>query len=169
MRIINVYLDPPTARALDVVDFRSSFFGWLHRFHENLTIPEYSGRAIVGWVGVGMLILSLTGIWLWWPVTGSVRRGFRWKRQPSFNANLHHQMGFWVLIPLAMLSFTGVWISFPQAFGRFEASAPKASPPPRCSRSARADPNRPKARCARTRPVFGSWSRARWPRSLTPC
>jgi Uncharacterized iron-regulated membrane protein len=50
-RFVNVYLDPPTARALDVVDFRSSLIGWLHRFHENLTIPEYSGRAIVGWAG----------------------------------------------------------------------------------------------------------------------
>ncbi len=74
-RIVNVYLDPPTARVLDVVDFRSSLFGFLHRFHENLTIPEYSGRAIVGWAGVGMLILSLTGIWLWWPRIGRVPAG----------------------------------------------------------------------------------------------
>ena len=70
-RSVNVYLDPPSARVLDVVDFRSSLIGFLHRFHENLTIPEYSGRAIVGWAGVGMLILSLTGIWLWWPRNGA--------------------------------------------------------------------------------------------------
>jgi len=31
-RIINVYLDPPTAHVLDVVDFRASLIGWLHRF-----------------------------------------------------------------------------------------------------------------------------------------
>ena len=39
-RIVNVYLDPPTARVLDVVDFRSSLIGFLHRFHENLTDPR---------------------------------------------------------------------------------------------------------------------------------
>ena len=80
IRFVNVYLDPPTARTLDVVDFRSSLIGWLHRFHENLTIPEYSGRAIVGWAGVGMLILSLTGIWLWWPRNGAFLPGLRWRR-----------------------------------------------------------------------------------------
>jgi len=30
-RIVNVYLDPPTGRVLDVVDFRSPLVGWLHR------------------------------------------------------------------------------------------------------------------------------------------
>ena len=84
------------------------------------------GRTIVGWVGVFMFVSCLTGIWLWWPITGCVRRGFRWKRQNSTNANLHHQMGFWILLPLAMLSFTGFWISFPSVFSTFEASQPKA-------------------------------------------
>ena len=37
--LLTVYLDPPTGRVLDVVDFRSSLFGFLHRFHENLTVP----------------------------------------------------------------------------------------------------------------------------------
>jgi hypothetical protein len=107
----------------------------LHVLHGSLMVPGV-GRQIVGWVGLFMLVSCLTGMWLWWPVTGSVRRGFRWRRQPGFNANLHHQLGFWVLVPLAMLSFTGVWISFPQAFGRFEASAPKApGPGPRGPRS----------------------------------
>ena len=84
------------------------------------------GRQIVGWVGVFMFVSCLTGIWLWWPITGSVRRGFRWKRQNSTNANLHHQMGFWILLPLAMLSFTGFWISFPSVFGRSRRRQPKA-------------------------------------------
>lgn len=61
-RFFTVFLDPPTARVLDVMDFRSSFVGFMHVFHENLTLPQYSGRQIVGWVGVAMLILSLTGI-----------------------------------------------------------------------------------------------------------
>jgi uncharacterized iron-regulated membrane protein len=47
-QILTVFLDPPTAAVLDVMEFRSSFFGFLHVFHENLTIPEYSGRQIVG-------------------------------------------------------------------------------------------------------------------------
>ena len=83
-RPVTVYLDPPTGKVLDVVDFRASLFGFLHVFHENLTIPEYSGRQIVGWAGVGMLILSLTGIWLWWPRGGNFLRGLRWQRSSLF-------------------------------------------------------------------------------------
>jgi uncharacterized iron-regulated membrane protein len=113
-RIVNVYLDPPTARVLDVVDFRSSWYGWMHRFHENLTIPEYSGRSIVGWVGVGMLIMALTGIWLWWPRTGAFLPGLRWRRAAYTTTNLHHLIGFWISIPLAVVSFTGIYLGFPQ-------------------------------------------------------
>jgi uncharacterized iron-regulated membrane protein len=87
---------------------------FLHRFHENLTIPQYSGRAIVGWVGVAMLISSLTGIWLWWPRSGTLTRALRWRRSTSFNMNLHHMLGFWIAIPLAVVSLTGVYLGFPQ-------------------------------------------------------
>jgi uncharacterized iron-regulated membrane protein len=113
-RIVNVYLDPPTARVLDTVDFRTSLIGFLHRFHENLTIPEYNGRAIVGWVGVGMLILSLTGIWLWWPRSGAFLPGLRWGRAAQTTTNLHHLLGFWISIPLAVVSATGIYLGFPQ-------------------------------------------------------
>lgn len=127
-RIVNVYLDPPTARALDVVDFRSSLIGWLHRFHENLTIPEYSGRAIVGWVGVGMLILALTGIWLWWPRNGAFLPGLRWRRAAHTTTNLHHLIGFWISIPLAAVSFTGVYLGFPQTARQLMASIAPMTP-----------------------------------------
>ena len=112
--VLSVYLDPPTGRVLDVVNFRDSLIGFLHRFHENLTIPEYSGRAIVGWAGVGMLILSLTGIYLWWPRNGGFLLGLRWRRGPTLPLNLHHLFGFWIAIPLAVVSATGIYLGFPQ-------------------------------------------------------
>jgi uncharacterized iron-regulated membrane protein len=114
-QLLTVYLDPPSARVLDVVNFRSSFFGFLHRFHENLTVPDYSGRAIVGWAGVGMLVLSLTGLWLWWPRNGVFRAGLRWRRAGDASmGNLHYLLGFWIALPLTLVSFTGIYLSFPQ-------------------------------------------------------
>src|SRR5262245_37376466 len=127
-QIINVYLDPPTARVLDMVNFRTSLIGWLHRFHENLTIPEYSGRAIVGWVGVGMLILSLTGIWLWWPRNGAFLPGLRWRRAAHTTTNLHHLLGFWISIPLAAVSFTGIYLGFPQTMRQMMSSIAPMNP-----------------------------------------
>lgn len=117
-RFLTVFLDPPNGAVLDTMDFRASFFGFLHVFHENLTLQQYSGRQIVGWAGLGMLTLSLTGIWLWWPRNvrslGALLRGLRWTRSSRFTFNLHHLLGFWIAIPLAVVSFTGIYLSFPQ-------------------------------------------------------
>ncbi|MEW6450694.1 MAG: PepSY-associated TM helix domain-containing protein [Pseudomonadota bacterium] len=113
-RFMTVYLDPPTAKVLDVVETRSTLINFLHRFHENLTVPEYNGRSIVGWVGVAMLILSLSGIYLWWPRNAGFVKGLRWTRGPRLSLNLHHMLGFWISIPLAVVSFTGIYLGFPQ-------------------------------------------------------
>jgi uncharacterized iron-regulated membrane protein len=126
-RFVTVYLDPPSGRVLDVVEFRSSLFGFLHVFHENLTIPQYSGRQIVGWAGLGMLTLSLSGIYLWWP-RGGFLRGLRWSRSTRFTFNLHHMAGFWISIPLAIVSLTGIYLSFPQTARTAMTSVATMSP-----------------------------------------
>jgi uncharacterized iron-regulated membrane protein len=120
----NVWLDPGNGRVLDKAASNTGLVQVMHVLHGSLMVPGW-GRTIVGWVGVFMFVSCLTGIWLWWPITGSVKRGFRWRRQNSTNANLHHLLGFWILLPLAMLSFTGFWISFPSVFGAFESSTPR--------------------------------------------
>ncbi len=136
----SLWLDPADGRLLDKAPSDSGAVRVLHSLHGSLMVPGW-GRTIVGWVGIFMFVSCLTGIWLWWPVTGSVTRGLRWRRQNSTNANLHHQMGFWILVPLAMLCFTGVWISFPAVFSAFEASQPKAKGgPPDRARALRARP-----------------------------
>jgi len=126
----NAWLDPATGRVLDTASADAGAVRFLHTLHGSLTVPGW-GRTIVGWVGAAMLLSCLTGLWLWWPSGGSLSRGFRWKRQNSANANLHHLIGFWVLLPLAMLSFTGLWISFPAVFsgaGPDRARAVRALP-----------------------------------------
>lgn len=143
----NVWLDPADGRVLDIAASNVGLVQVLHVLHGSLMVPGW-GRTVVGWVGVFMFISCFTGIWLWWPVTGSARRGFRWRRQNSTNANLHHQTGFWIMVPLAILSFTGFWISFPSVFGMFEpAATQQKGPPPNREQAMRA---RPLARTAIT-------------------
>jgi uncharacterized iron-regulated membrane protein len=127
-RFVTVFLDPPTAAVLDVMEFRASFIGFLHVFHENLTIPQYSGRQLVGWAGFGMLILSLTGIWLWWPRNGNLLHALRWTRSPRFTFNLHNMLGFWIALPLAAVSLTGIYLSFPQTARSTMSSIAPMSP-----------------------------------------
>jgi uncharacterized iron-regulated membrane protein len=127
-RLVTVYLDPPTGRVLATAEFRNSVIGFLHRFHENLTIPEYSGRAVVGWVGVAMLLLSLSGIYLWWPRNAGFLRGLRWRRGPATSFNLHHLFGFWIAIPLAVVSATGIYLGFPQQARQLLSSVAPMTP-----------------------------------------
>jgi uncharacterized iron-regulated membrane protein len=119
-----VYLDPPTARVLDVANNRSGVLRVFHMIHGSLMLPG-AGRAIVGWIGVAMMVSCFTGLWLWWPTVGKWVRGLRWRRHRNLDTNLHHLMGFWIALPLFVLSLTGAWISFPQVFGPLTGAAPQ--------------------------------------------
>ena len=110
-----LYLDPASARLLDRGASDEGPVRILHVLHGSLMVPGV-GRQIVGWIGVAMLLSSLTGLWLWWPLSGRFTRGLKWRRRATVSANLHHQTGFWIALPLAVLSFTGAWISFPAFF-----------------------------------------------------
>lgn len=114
---LGAWIDPAKGTLIDSGLTISPLLRWAHIFHGSLQVPG-PGRAIVGWLGMAMLVSSLTGIWLWWPLTGSVTRGLRWKRLPSLDGNLHHLIGFWISLPLAILSLTGVIIAWPQMMGR---------------------------------------------------
>lgn len=108
-----LWLDPANARLLDKGASNSGFMRTMEELHGSLFIPMY-GRPVIGFIGVAMLLSSLSGLWLWWPITGRFSKGLKWRRGSDTFANLHHQAGFWVCVPLAMLSFTGAWIAFPQ-------------------------------------------------------
>jgi uncharacterized iron-regulated membrane protein len=138
----SVWIDPANAEVLDRQSGNEGVVRILHVLHGSLMVPGV-GRQIVGWIGVFMLVSSLTGLWLWWPTLGGLKRGIRWRRQETANANLHHSIGFWICLPLAMLSFTGVWISFPGVFsGNAPAPAQAARPsgPPLPIAQPRLDP-----------------------------
>ena len=140
---MSVWIDPADGRVLDRARSDSGAVRFLHGLHGSLTVPGV-GRQIVGWVGIFMLLSSLTGLWLWWPLAGGIRRGLRWRRQNALTPNLHHLAGFWIAIPLAMLSFTGAWISFPAFFGAISGQ----SQPPGGADRARALRARPLAETA---------------------
>src|SRR4029077_20260882 len=109
-----VYLDPPTGRLLEA-PAGGGLIGWAHDFHESLTLREYSGREIVGCVGIAMLISSLSGIYLWWPRRPLRRNDFTFRRGPVVSRNLHFTCGIYASLVLAMLSFTGIFLAFPDA------------------------------------------------------
>ena len=125
-----VYLDPPTARVLAVASSNGGLIRFLHVLHGSLQLPGV-GRSIVGWIGVFMMISAATGLWLWWPTMGSLKRAFRWGRHRNLDTNIHQTFGFWIALPLFVLSLTGAWISFPAFFGALSGDAPRGERGPR--------------------------------------
>lgn len=107
-----VYMDPASGKVLDVSQ-TGGLVGWLHGFHEHLQLREYGGRDVVGWVGVVMLISSLSGLYLWWPARGRFRQALALRPGVPLSRNLHYLFGFYGSLVLAMLSFTGIVLAWP--------------------------------------------------------
>ncbi|HEU0044242.1 PepSY-associated TM helix domain-containing protein [Sphingomonas sp.] len=169
-----VFLDPPTAQVLDVATNSGGLVRFLHVLHGSLQIPGGWGRSIVGWIGVAMMLSAFTGLWLWWPTTGSMKRALRWGRHRNTDTNIHQTFGFWVALPLFVLSLTGAWISFPRFFGSLVGQAPQQQRGPDRAALARAKPldrtalTLPSA-IARARAVApGDLRQVSWPTTLKP-
>lgn len=124
------YLDPATGRVLDTATGRDGL-GWLHSFHESLTLREFKGREVVGAVGIAMLISSLSGIYLWWPAGGLRVRAFGFRRGFALHRNLHYTFGIWGAVVLALLSFTGIFLAYQDAGRAVVATFGSVSPSPR--------------------------------------
>ena len=110
---LTAWLDPVSGKVLDVGNPRTELRAVAHQFHENLFMAR-TGRRIVGWIGVAMFLMSVTGLITWWPRNNAVLRGLKWRRSPLVWSNIHHLAGFWSSVFLAILSLTGVALAFPE-------------------------------------------------------
>jgi uncharacterized iron-regulated membrane protein len=124
-------VDPVTLVPLGAVEQAGGVIDWLRRLHVNFLVADYGGRAIVGWVGVGMALLSVVGIPLWWP------RPRRWREAITFSARargvtfqrrLHGAAGIWALAMILASSVTGAMLGFPQTL-RSVMGLPPGGPP----------------------------------------
>jgi uncharacterized iron-regulated membrane protein len=116
---LTLYIDPATGTVLGERDTRDSFISVTRQLHENLLLREWSGRQIVGWLGVLTLLFCLTGIWIWWPRDGAFGRALvQIRKRPSvvLNLDLHRVIGIWMAVVLAVVSVSGVAIIFPNWF-----------------------------------------------------
>jgi uncharacterized iron-regulated membrane protein len=111
-----VGVDVLSTQVLWVRQNPDSVYRWAHSLHETLLLG-LQGRSIVGWIGVGLLLLALSGIPLWWPPRRRWRTGFTVTpsaRGWRFQRELHGAAGIWMLFLLLMQSLSGIALAFPQ-------------------------------------------------------
>lgn len=114
---LQILVDPVS---LQVVETQQAMSGWVRFFHDlhgHIFIPGGLGREIVGWLGVAMLVLGCSGLYLWWPKPGQWKQAFMVRRKAKglrLNRELHGAVGIWSLVIFMLVNFTGVYLAFPQ-------------------------------------------------------
>lgn len=109
-----VHIDPGSGRILGEHDPPKTLAGWLFILHFNMFAGD-AGHVVIGVAGAALVVITLTGIWLWWPTFKRFAFGFRirWRR-PAFvvNYDVHRVVGI-ISLPLVFLvALTGTFLVF---------------------------------------------------------
>lgn len=116
-----VVVDPFLLKVLEVKDSSGGFFRIIKRFHDNLLIGEV-GKNIVGIYGFVMIFMTISGMILWWPKSGMLKRALTFKladKGKKFHRDIHGAIGFYLTIPLFIISFSGVYLIYPNSTHAF--------------------------------------------------
>jgi uncharacterized iron-regulated membrane protein len=108
-QIRHVYVNQYTGTILGSTEDGSNWIIKIHDLHVNLLSGKFGNR-IIAWSTFGLLLLSLSGIILWWP-----RKVLRFQRISPFvrfNRDLHYTVGFWSFLAMFTFSITGLSLHY---------------------------------------------------------
>lgn len=111
----SVFVNPFTGDMLGVRAAGPDLLSRVHQLHLRLLIqnPSDTGKAIVKWGSVALLVLLVSGLYLWWPTRRVTIRSPRGTRRWWFD--LHNAVGFWSFVFVAVATLTGLAIGFDDA------------------------------------------------------
>ena len=111
-----VFVDPYRATVLGDLDYNTTLIGFADRLHGSLLMGE-AGDMLVELMACWGAVLTITGLYLWFP-SGPLRlRGFLWPRLTvggrALLRDLHGVIGFWTGLLILFLILTGLpWATF---------------------------------------------------------
>jgi uncharacterized iron-regulated membrane protein len=124
--ILNVFVNPYTGQitgtriwsSADSI-FKHCFMAFIFELHYDLLLGWDSGSWIIGVIGILAFISVLTGLIVWWPLTGKWRQALTIKRRASterLNFDLHKTAGFYSTIVLLAVLMSGIYFNFGEQF-----------------------------------------------------
>lgn len=102
---LTVLIDPVSADVLGVLPERT-IVRIVQDLHVNLLLGR-SGRVVNGIGAIGVLLMCVSGVWIWWTSRRNWRR-VTWE--------LHRTAGAWSVVFIAMWAITGLSFGFPREF-----------------------------------------------------
>lgn len=93
----------------------------LIELHDNL-LAGSAGRRVNGIGALAVLLVAMTGLFIWWPGIDrwrrslTLHRGVGWRR---FAWDLHSVVGFWSFAFIVVFAASGIYLCFPAMFHNF--------------------------------------------------
>jgi uncharacterized iron-regulated membrane protein len=119
-RALQMYIDPVSGEVLGSRGFaQAGLLTFAHQLHGNFLMGR-EGRRFVGWLGLAMCLLGLSGLVLWWPKRGQWKYAFKVRRTATglrFHRELHAATGIWIFLIFMAVSYSGLVIAWPQIMG----------------------------------------------------
>lgn len=117
---LEVTVDPYTGEATSLREWGAQGMSWVYRLHYALLGGD-TGHTLVGISGIVLLLMSLGGLYLWWPRQGRWRAVLKLrlgKGALPLHYDLHRLAGALITPVLVVVSFSGIYIVFSSAFHR---------------------------------------------------
>lgn len=121
-----VYADPYRGTLLGARRPNEFFTGWLFLLHSHLLAGEV-GEQVAGLGALALLMLSVTGLVVWWPRRAPWRAWTRWRAALTvargtgarrLTHDVHRAIGFYASAMLLLVALTGASLTFPRAAER---------------------------------------------------
>lgn len=134
---VSVRVNPYTAQVTGVrsfplgAGFPSGLIDFIAVLHYRLLLDDFWGGSIVGFLGIFGIFSALTGMILWWPLTGNWYRALTFKKsanQKRINFDVHKISGFYFCIVLIAVLLSGIYMNFNAKFiGLVQALSPQTN------------------------------------------
>lgn len=128
-----VWIQPCSGDVLRQGFWGQTLMTWIYNLHYQLLLGA-TGSSLVAWGGLVTLLLTLVGLWLWWPKAwwrgASWRKALQWRQaaHPAVSSWQRHVLvGFYSLPLWLLLVITGVLLDAP---GWYNSLANRLSPLP---------------------------------------
>ncbi len=123
-RRLDIAVDPYTLRVVGARAPERSMLAAVHSLHAALHAGR-PGTAIVGVIGLGLLVESVTGLWLYGP---AVKRRVRDHRTRRASRVLHRLVGGLSLVVGVIVGITGALLALASALAVTDHAAPRPDP-----------------------------------------